>query len=80
MSGIETDATGNVTALVSRDASGTVEERHEADAVIFAVSIAGRDVWMCTSLNANLLGCPVLFHATVVSPPITCCQLLARNT
>lgn len=41
VSGIEADAAGNVAALVSRDAATGQEQRHEADAVIFAISIAG---------------------------------------
>lgn len=41
MTGIETDSAGNVSALVSRDAATGQEERHEADAVVFAISIAG---------------------------------------
>lgn len=41
MSGIKTDAGGAVTALVSRDAATGAEERHEADAVVFAISISG---------------------------------------
>ena len=39
--GIETDSEGNVTALVSQDAATGSEERHECDAVVFAISIAG---------------------------------------
>lgn len=41
VSGIETDAVGNVTALVARDTATGQEERLEADAVVFAISIAG---------------------------------------
>ncbi|KAI3436402.1 hypothetical protein D9Q98_005819 [Chlorella vulgaris] len=41
VSGIETNSGGDVTALVSRDTATGVEERHQADAVIFAISIAG---------------------------------------
>ncbi|EFN58666.1 hypothetical protein CHLNCDRAFT_29963 [Chlorella variabilis] len=41
VSGIKTDAGGAVTALVSRDAATGAEERHEADAVVFAISISG---------------------------------------
>jgi len=42
VSGIETDAAGNVTALVARDTASGAEERYEADAVVFAISIAGK--------------------------------------
>ncbi len=42
VSGIETDAVGNVVALVARDTATGQEERLEADAVVFAISIAGR--------------------------------------
>ncbi|PSC69064.1 amine oxidase [Micractinium conductrix] len=41
VSGIETDAAGNVTALVARNTASGAEERYEADAVVFAISIAG---------------------------------------
>jgi hypothetical protein len=41
VSGIEADASGGVSALVSRDAATGEEERHEADAVVFAISISG---------------------------------------
>lgn len=41
VSGIETDETGNVVALVARDTATGQEERLEADAVVFAISIAG---------------------------------------
>lgn len=41
VSGIETDSAGRVTALVSRDVSTGEECREEADAIIFAISIAG---------------------------------------
>ena len=42
VSGIETDGSGAITALVSRDAVTGAEERHQADAVVFAISIAGK--------------------------------------
>lgn len=41
VSGIEADSSGGVKALVSRDAATGEEERHEADAVVFAISISG---------------------------------------
>lgn len=41
VSGLETDASGNVSALTVRDTATGQEERMEADAVVFAISIAG---------------------------------------
>lgn len=44
VSGIEMDSAGNVAALISRDVTSGEEERHDADAVVFAISIAGTAV------------------------------------
>lgn len=41
VSAIETDSVGNVSALVARNTATGDEERFEADAVVFAISIAG---------------------------------------
>ncbi|KAI7840340.1 hypothetical protein COHA_006122 [Chlorella ohadii] len=41
VSGLETDGLGNIAALTVRDTATGLEERMEADAVVFAISIAG---------------------------------------
>lgn len=45
MSGLETDGMGNIAALKVRDTATGQEERMEADAVVFAISIAGPHLW-----------------------------------
>ena len=67
VSGIETDSSGAVTALVSRDAASGAEERHEADAVVFAISIAGK---RCAALRC-MLRCAALMRCAVL-----CCAAL----
>lgn len=48
VSGLETDAQGNVAALTVRDTASGQEERLEADAVVFAISIAGAPRLLCS--------------------------------
>jgi hypothetical protein len=65
VSGIETDGSGAITALASLDAATGAEERHEADAIVFAISIAGKH---CDVLCYAVLRCDGLLQPHTAPP------------